>query len=436
MIMTRTLPEFIGRGFVYTAYGAVAVFVAAAIFLSAVPIPQSVIASGAVSSLRATRAVQHDAGGVILKVPVVDGQFVERGDILVEFDSTGLQAERTALATELVVLKAERESLLEASGGDRDGAYSRALNALASSHDLEDNLALQSSRASAKSQVENELTAQLAARERSSRLRRDSLVAERRAKSDELALLQDLIARKAPLVDDGFASLADVNLLRIEEAALRGEIERLNAELVGVNGEIATIQSDAARIPKELALERLTRLAELSREIADKEMRMTRVRQALVKASVRAPLAGQVIGLSANTVGSFVAPAHNIAMIVPSHEELIIDVRLRPRDIDAVNAGMKAKVVFSAFPQRAMPEIVTTVESVTRDVLEDPATGATYYQARLKIPEQIFDSVPGARAEAIFAGMPVEVYITVDRAPILHYLAAPLRQSFRRSFRA
>ena len=167
------------------------------------------------------------------------------------------------------------------------------------------------------------------------------------------------------------------------------QLKRLSADIDSLTSQINKADSEATRIPNELDIERLTRLSELSRQIADKNKRMTLVDQAIAKAVVTAPVSGQVIELHANTVASYIGPGQKIAMIAPFNEDLIIDVKLEPRDIDLISPGMKAKVVFSAFPQRSLPEIITQIESVTNDVLIDPTTGRKYYNAKLRIPENI-----------------------------------------------
>ena len=436
MIATQSLSEFFGAGSRVAAFGLLGLFILALVFMSTAPIPRTVVATGAVDSLRPARAVLHDAGGIVAELPVLEGEIVSRGDPILVFDTAALSAERTALGTEIVVLSAERESLLSNDATIREELFSAPLHALAASFDIEESLDQEAARIIAKNASENQLTAQLAEEQKSLEAEKLRRIRERNAKRDELSLLQDLIDMRRPLVAQGFAPKADLKQLQIEEAELRGEVERLNSEIARLASDIVKAQSEAVRVPNELDFERLTRLSELSRQIADKKKRMLLVEQGLAKSIVTAPVSGQVIELIAHTVESYVAPAQKIAVIAPLHEDLVINVKLNPRDIDRVLPGMSAKVVFSAFPQRALSEITTDVENITNDVLVDEATGEQYYQAKLRIPDNIAETLHLKEAQQVVAGMPVDVFITVERMTVIDYLWAPLKQSLRSSFRA
>lgn len=402
-------------------------------FISVVEMPRSVVATGVVKTTRASRVVQHDTGGIVADLHINEGERVEEGAPLISLDQRALIAEKTALGTEIVVLSAERERIVGDAGAL---SFSSKLNEIAHSFGLEEALQQENQRALAKQRSDQKIKQQIADEKRTLEARRNRSRKERQAKQDELDLVRGLIAKREPLVDRGFVSEADLNALRINEASLRSQIERLAGDVEALTGAIVKAENDAVRVPDELTFQRLTRVSELSRQIADRHKRLALIEQALTKSVVRAPVSGQVIELSANTIGSFAAAANKIAIITPENEELIIDVRLEPRDIDAVREGMLAKVVFPAFSQRNIPEIASQIESITTDVLVDRATGGQYYHARLKIPETAYTLFNENDDAAIISGMPVDVYITVRRATFLEYLWAPLHRSFRQSFRA
>ena len=103
MLSSTSLHDFIGNGLRGSILTLILLFLALIAFLMLVSIPRSVIGSGELSSMRAARSVMHDTGGVILDLPVLEGQMVEKGDPILRFDTSALSAEREALATEIVV---------------------------------------------------------------------------------------------------------------------------------------------------------------------------------------------------------------------------------------------------------------------------------------------------------------------------------------------
>jgi HlyD family secretion protein len=66
-------------------------------------------------------------------------------------------------------------------------------------------------------------------------------------------------------------------------------------------------------------------------------------------------------------------------------------VKVQPQDIDHVRLGQAAVLRFSAFNQRTTPEINGVVTRVSADVTQDPKTGASYYTARVGLPEVNLD---------------------------------------------
>jgi hypothetical protein len=52
--------------------------------------------------------------------------------------------------------------------------------------------------------------------------------------------------------------------------------------------------------------------------------------------------------------GGGVRASDQVVDIVPEHDELVIEARVSPQDIDTVYAGQEAYVMFPSFPQRSM----------------------------------------------------------------------------------
>lgn len=425
-----------GRSLKISIVCVVSVVATLGIFIGFVPIPSTVVASGAVTSLRAQREISHDRGGVIKSVFVLEGENVLQGQPVIELDQSVLKAELTALATEIVVLSAERESLIASDLGKIDWGYSEELRALAKEYNLEQNLHRETKRSQTKGDALSTIVDEAKSERNSLAAQLKNRTAEYRAKNDELKFLRDLLDRKGKLQKEGYATLIEIRKLKIEEASLRGGLERLKASINQLQGAIEKNDLTASRLPFEDGFERLTRIAQLSREIAEKKLRRQTVLEALSKSVVAAPVSGQVIELSVNTVGGFVSPGQPIVAIAPAHEHMIIEAKFQPRDIHAVSPGMAAKVVFPTFPQREMLELSAEIESIATDVIVDERTGETHYVARLRIPQEILDTADQRQDRAVYSGLPVEIYLTVDRTTIFSYLLKPIKRSMRKTFRA
>ena len=77
-------------------------------------------------------------------------------------------------------------------------------------------------------------------------------------------------------------------------------------------------------------------------------------------------------------------PGEPVLEIVPAKEELLIDARMSPMDIDVLRPGLPARVVLPAFQQR-LPQIRGRVRQVAADATADPQTGKLFFEVRIEI---------------------------------------------------
>lgn len=153
----------------------------------------------------------------------------------------------------------------------------------------------------------------------------------------------------------------------------------------------------------------------------------------LQRTLIGAPVDGTVVALRFRTSGGVVRPGEPVLEIVPDNEELLIDARLSPMDIDVVRAGLPARVVLPAFQQRHMPQIHGRVRQVSPDAIADPQTGQLFFQVRVEIDR---DQLAALEPELeLTPGMPAEVYITTGERTALDYLLSPFHDSLRRAWR-
>ncbi len=412
--------------------------VLAGIFASMVSLPRPVVASGTLMPRGETRTIQHETGGRIDTIHVTEGSEVSAGDALVSFDTTVLRAEYNALITSLIVLQAEKEGLLMDPAGTAPPAFSNRLMDQARAARLEDILDRRAAQIGRRSERRTAILDQIDRSHRTLSAQHKAYTKARDAKGEQLRILRTVINRRRSLADRGIAASGEIDELAMQEAAILGELEEFAADIHRTANEIEQLERQTVEIDIEDDIDRLERIAALSRQIADTSRQLARVDRDLAAAIVRAPVAGQVIDLAVNTVGGVAAPGQILLQVVPHQEELVIEARVRPKDIDAVTAGMTSKIVLSALPQRNLPELSALLESIATDLSVDPVSGEPYYRARLTLSDVAIDIVRTRLDHPIrlVAGMPVEVFINDERMSPLQYLMSPLSNSMRRAFQA
>ncbi len=77
----------------------------------------------------------------------------------------------------------------------------------------------------------------------------------------------------------------------------------------------------------------------------------------LKRLDIRSPIPGVVHELTVHTIGGVVAPSDVLMHIVPSADRLIVEVKVKPSDIDKLAAGQDARIRFSAFDRRKTDQL-------------------------------------------------------------------------------
>ena len=127
----------------------------------------------------------------------------------------------------------------------------------------------------------------------------------------------------------------------------------------------------------------------------------------------------------------------NIMEILPLKEELIIEARVRPQDIDSVKHGQHAMVRLTALNQRITPMVSGDVIYLSADTLADEKksqqVGPTdIYIVRVKLNTDEALKIPDFSPTP---GMPAEVYIKTSERTFFQYIVRPIHDSMVRAFR-
>ena len=159
-------------------------------------------------------------------------------------------------------------------------------------------------------------------------------------------------------------------------------LKRAEAEIVGRRGEhVAEIARARQQIGEakiqilSVEAERADRIAaeqdKVRAELAEVNEKLQASADVLKRTVVIAPVNGVVVDMKFRTIGGVVQRGEAIMSIVPEDDEMIIEARLQPRDVKAVHSGLDAKVRFTAYSSRKVPNVPGTVRTVSADRLMD-----------------------------------------------------------------
>jgi HlyD family secretion protein len=147
---------------------------------------------------------------------------------------------------------------------------------------------------------------------------------------------------------------------------------------------------------------------------------------------IRAPQGGRVHQLAVHNVGGVVVPGESIMQIVPTADDLVVEARVAPQDIDQVRLTQRVTLRLSAFSQENTLELQGEVDRISPDLIEDKKAGSFYYALRIALSEKEIERADSLKLKP---GMPVEVFLRTSDRTVLSYLLKPLTDQMNRAFR-
>ena len=414
-------------------YLAIFLFVGAfGVWASTAPLKGAAIVSGVVAAAGQNQVVQHLEGGIISEIHVREGDRVSAGDPLFTMDDTRARATLNTRTKQWINLLARKARLEAQRDSAQDIGFRDDLKKLAEENGLSNVLAEQRAeflarRARNESEVEI-LRQRVAAGE-------EAIIgfqSQKKALEDQLDVVSEETERKRLLLDQGLTNRSEYTALLRSQADLVGQIGAIASQMEQTRTQIAEAKEQLVRQETQRVEQSLTELNEVSAKIGETEELLNAARDVLSRIVVRAPSDGLVVRINKNTPGSVVGPGEEMAILLPTSSELIVEAQLSPADIDIVRPGQAADLRFVALNMRTTPEVAGGVRYVSPDRLIDPNTGEPYFIARLHITNDLPAEID---REQIYPGMPVEAMILTGERTFFGYLVKPLTDSFSRAFR-
>jgi HlyD family type I secretion membrane fusion protein len=404
---------------------------------NAAPIAGAIVASGVFVATGQNKIIQHLEGGVIREIYVHEGDVVEQDQLLAELDETAPRAELRRLFLRRIRLTAI-DARLQAEMREQDEIiYPDELHQAVDQAEVKEILESQrmtfvARRNNMDSDIAgiNESIKALDERIQGSHVQLDAV-------KRQIVLLSEEVDTKQYLLQTGLVRKPELMVLQRSRANLEGEVGRIMGDIGDAKERIARAHEQINGVRKTAIKTAVEQMHEVRGELADVRERMASAKGILDRVRITAPVRGVVVKLRYHTQGGVIEAGKNIMEILPLKEELIIEARVRPQDIDSVKYGQHAMVRLTALNQRITPMVTGDVIYLSADTLADEKksqqVGPTdVYIVRVKLNSAEALAVPGFSPTP---GMPAEVYIKTSERTFFQYLAKPIHDSMVRAFR-
>lgn len=364
-------------------------FVAFVIWASVFSLQKTVRASGTVMSETRIQIIQAVDGGTIAQVFVREGDIVEPGDVLVEFDQTRVAAQSNEIQARVDALKA-RVSRLRAELTSTAPVFPEEL---IGREDI----------------IELELS-----------------VYQRR--------LQRLLDQTS--AQDALISIASDEFDIIASLYETGDVSR--SEYLSSQRALLEAQAQLDNISNEYFETASQELATSETELAQNNQILTERQSVLGDAVLRAYTRGQIKNISFGTLGGVARAGDELMQIVPTGDKLFIEAKVRPSDIADVNVGDEVALRFDAFDPSVYGYVSGRVSFLSQDTsTEEGGRGDQESFYVIHVSMAVGDaggitSSVGRRLE-LMPGMIVQADIQAGERTVLEYLLRPIRKTLQNS---
>ena len=387
------------------------------------PLDEGVPAAGTVAIDTKRKAVQHLSGGIVQEVLVREGDEVQEGQLLIRLDSAVARANHESVRQRYLGLRAMQGRLLAEQSGQAAIVFHPDLVAASSDPLIRQQMQNQEQLFMTRRSL---LRSDLQSIEESIQGQEGLLQAYKgmlENRTSQLRLINEELGHLRGLVTEGYAPrnrqlemermVADASTAI---ADLRGNTERARRA-------IGEMRQRALSRQQEYRKEVETQLADVSREVLSDNEKLRAVTDDLARTEIKAPAAGQVVGLVAQTVGGVVQAGQKLMDIVPKDAPLLLEAHVAPHLIDRVHTDLPVDVRFSSFAHSPQLVVGGKVVSISADLLTEPQTNVSYYLARVQVTP---DGLKHLGKRQLQPGMPVEVIFKTGERSMLTYLLHPL----------
>lgn len=387
------------------------------------PLDEGVPAAGIVAIDTKRKVVQHLTGGIVQEVLIREGDEVEEGQLLIRLDGAVARFNYESARQRYLGLRAMQGRLVAEQEGRNSISFHPDLVAAASDPLIRQQMQNQEQLFNTRRSL---LRSDLQSIEESIQGQEGSLQAYSgmfENRTNQLRLLNEELGHLRELVKEGYAPRNRQLEMERMVADTSTAIADLQGNTIRARRTIGELRQRSLSRQQEYRKEVESQLADVNRDVLSEHEKLKAVADDLARTEIKAPAAGQVVGLAIQTVGGVIQPGQKLMDIVPKGAPLLLEARVAPHLIDRVHDDLPVDVRFSSFAHSPQLVVGGRVVSISRDLLTEPQTNTSYYLARVQVTEEGRKHLGKRQLQP---GMPVEVIFKTGERSMLTYLLHPL----------
>lgn len=371
------------------------------------------------------KVVQNLEGGIVKDIMVKVGDSVKKGTPLLKIENEKARSQMKATEIKIHELAAKRERLAaEALGVPFDVNRSQHRD----DFDFYRNeLSLYTSR-------QRELRSRIEALEEQKSQQQHSETETRQRIADlnrTAELMAKEIAIMRPMVKQGVKSRVEFMHLQREQSKILEELHSAQNTLPKIASAIREIGHKIDEARAEFRNKAKEELNQVEGELLRAKQSYLALQDEVTRTIVRSPIKGIVQKLYIHTVGGVIKPGEDLVEIVPTDDNLWLEVKIKPSDIAFIYPGQKAVVKVSAYDFAIYGSLEGEVVHISADTTKDEKD-RPWYIVHIKTKKNYLGSKE--KPLKIIPGMTVNVDIMTGKKTVLDYILKPILRAKEYTF--
>lgn len=341
------------------------------------------------------KIIQPLETGVIKKILVKEGDFVKKGQVLMEIDPSTTEPHLESMKANLGYINLERKRLNALSSG-------RSFGVVDSESAQTQKSLYQTSLADLNNQLQAKRKEIQGIDEEISNYRKQLSI--NFAKEQRMNKVADIIAKN------------DLEKVKAENTEYRSKIQELRHQR-------AKVQEEADYISSNFKTQNLNELADRDKRATELDANIKEIEFRKQQQNIISPVDGYVNTLLVHTTGGVVTPAQKLVSVVPMDAPLIIKATVMNKDIGFIREQMPVLVKIDTFDFQKYGMINAVVKKVSKDSVEDQRLGQVYDVYITPLNKTLM--VEG-RETPISTGMSLTAEIKVNKRRIIEFFIYPM----------
>ena len=223
-------------------------------------------------------------------------------------------------------------------------------------------------------------------------------------------------------------SKSKVELLQIEDRynTTKGDLESTNLSIPRAKSAISEARSKIQERKNQFISESSMKLQEADAQVKTIKARLVGDKDRLDKTVIKSPVNGIIKQININTIGGVVKSGESLIEIVPDSNILLVEAKIKPKDIAFINPTQKVIVKLTAYDFSIYGGLKGKIVEISADSIKDKDSkkGESYYKVVVKTTKNYLER--NGEKLPIIPGMVASIDIVTGKKTIMDFILKPI----------